>query len=81
MAAACKMSERMRLETLCVQDGTDIAKQWARRAMQLYRQSIDDPTHFASQSDWKPRFEQSIWELAMFIEHETPETPEVIHDN
>ena len=81
MAAACTMSERMRLETLCVRDGADVAKQWARWAMQLYRQSIDDPTHFASQSDWKPCFEHSIRELAMFIEHETPENAEVMHDN
>jgi len=81
MAGACKMNERIRLETLCVRDGTDVAKQWAQWAMQLYRQSSNDSTHFASQPDWKPRFEQIIRELALFIEHETLDTAEVIHDN
>lgn len=62
------MSERTRLETLSVRDGLDAAKQWAGRCADLYSQSITDPTHYASQPDWKPRFEQSIRELVAFAE-------------
>jgi hypothetical protein len=62
------MNERIRLETLCTRDGVDAARQWADWSTTLYRQSIRDPDHFASQPDWKPRFEQSIRELATFAE-------------
>jgi hypothetical protein len=60
------MSERVRLETLSVRDGVEAAKQWADWAATLYRRSISDPTHYASQPDMKPLFEQSIRELQIF---------------
>ena len=63
-----KMNERIRLETLCMRDGGEVAKQWARWAAHLYERSISDPTHYASQPDWKPLFEQSIRQLVMFAE-------------
>jgi hypothetical protein len=62
------MSERVRLETLCERDGLDAAKHWAQRTASLYRQSVSEPTHYASQADWKPLFEQSIRELAAFAD-------------
>ena len=62
------MSEHERLEALCVRDGVEEAKLWARRAANLYRVSIGNPTHSASQSDWKPLFEESILELGNFAE-------------
>ena len=62
------MSERIRLAMLCARDGEEAAKEWARSTVQLYRQSLADPTHFASQSDWKLRFEDSMRELATFAE-------------
>ncbi|MBX3300606.1 MAG: hypothetical protein KF693_00165 [Nitrospira sp.] len=61
----------MRLTMLCARDGEDAAKEWARAAVQLYRQSLANPGHFASQSDWKPRFELSVRELATFAEQGT----------
>lgn len=64
----------MRLTMLCVRDGVDAAGEWAQSTLQLYRQSVGNPTHFASQSDWKARFEQSMQELAAFIEHGTMNT-------
>jgi hypothetical protein len=74
------MSERMRLAMLCTRDGDDAAKGWARSALQVYRQSLYNPTHFASQADWKARFERSMRELATFVEHGNEDTSEVIHD-
>lgn len=65
------MSERTRLTTLCARGGVDAAKAWAQSAIQLYRQAMENPAHFASQLDWKPRFEASIRELAAFIERGT----------
>lgn len=62
------MSERLRLETLCARDGMPAAKQWANWAADLYRQSMSDSTHYASQPDWKSRFEKSIRELLGFAE-------------
>lgn len=62
------MSERVRLETLSVRDGTEAAKQWANWAAVLYRRSISDPAHYASQSDMKSLFEESIRELQIFAE-------------
>ena len=62
------MSERVRLETLCERDGLDVAKQWAQWAASLCRLSISEPTHYASQPDWKPFFEHSIRELVIFAE-------------
>jgi hypothetical protein len=62
------MNERIRLETLSARDGVEAAKHWADWATTLYRRSICDPTHFASQPEWKPLFEQSIRELATFAE-------------
>ena len=62
------MSERERLEALCARDGVEAAKLWARRAANLYRVSIGNPTHYASQSDWKPLLDQSIRELEVFSE-------------
>jgi len=64
------MSERLRLETLCDREGKDVARRWAQWAEQLYRQSIDNSAHFASQADWRPRFEDSIRELATFAKHD-----------
>ncbi len=58
----------MRLAMLCDRDGEDAAKEWAQSVLQLYRQSMENPAHFASQADWKPRFEDSMRELAMFVE-------------
>ena len=60
------MSERIRLAMLCARDGEDAAKKWARATIQLYRRSLANPTHFASQSDWKLRFERSVQELETF---------------
>lgn len=62
------MNERVRLETLCARDGVEAARQWASWAANLYRLSLRDPTHFASQPDWKPTFEQSMRELQTFAE-------------
>ena len=62
------MSERIRLTTLCARDGVDAAREWARSTLQLYRQSLENPRHFASQADWKARFEHSMMELSTFIE-------------
>ena len=62
------MSDRIRLERLKVRDGLDAAREWARRTAGLYHQSISDPVHFASQPDWKPRFEQLIRELEQFAQ-------------
>jgi len=62
------MSERERLKTLVARDGMEAAKEWASRTATMYSQSISNPDHYASQPDWKPRFEQSIRELKMFAE-------------
>lgn len=59
----------MRLAMLCARDGEVAAKEWARSTVRLYRQSMENPAHFASQLDWKARFEQSVRELATFAEH------------
>lgn len=71
------MSERIRLAMLCARNGEDTAKEWARSTVQLYRRSIRNPAHFASQSDWKPRFERSMRELATFAECGTLGVPRV----
>ncbi len=52
---------------LCARDGKDAANEWAQSTLRLYRQSVEDPAHFASQADWKARFEYSMRELASFI--------------
>ncbi len=62
------MSERVRLETLCVRDGVEAARQWANWAAALYRRSISDPIHYASQPHMKSLFEESIRELQIFAE-------------
>ncbi len=62
------MSERVRLETLCVRDGQAAAKQWASWTADLYRRSMSDQTHYASQPDWTPLFEQCVRELVRFAE-------------
>ena len=61
---------------LCARDGVDAAKEWAQSTFHLYRQSQENPAHFASQADWKVRFEHSMRELSMFIEHGTLDTHE-----
>lgn len=63
------MSERKRLAMLCARDGEDAAKAWVRSTVELYRRSMENPAHFASQADWKSRFEGSVRELTAFIEH------------
>ena len=60
--------ERIRLETLCARDGLDAARRWARWAAVLYRRSILDSTHYASQPDFRRLFEQSSRELDSFAE-------------
>ena len=62
------MSERLRLETLIARDGLPRTKQWAQETVDLYTLLITKPTHYASQPDWKPRFEKSIQELKHFVE-------------
>lgn len=61
----------MRLTTLCARDGVDAAREWARSTLQLYRQSVGNPSHFASQAEWRARFEHSMRELSTFIERGT----------
>lgn len=56
---------------LCARDGVNAAKKWAQSTLHFYRQSLENPAHFASQADWKARFEHSMRELSTFIEHET----------
>jgi len=68
------MSEQMRLTMLCDRDGVDVAKEWVRSTLQLYRQSVENPKHFASQADWTLRFEDSMRELAAFMERETSDS-------
>ncbi len=65
------MSERVRLETLVARDGMEAARQWARWAATLYRRSVTDPTHYASQPDTKPLFEKSIVQLDAFADRGT----------
>lgn len=60
------MAERLRLETLVARDGLEEAKQWADKTVGLYRSSFCTPTHYASQFDWKLRFEESVQELTYF---------------
>lgn len=62
------VSERLRLETLIARDGSEQAKQWAKKTAGLYLSSLRESTHFASQSDWKALFENSIQELTHFVE-------------
>ena len=62
------MCECLRLETLIARDGLEQAKQWANTTALLYRLSLSDPTHYASQPDWKPLFEESIQELQHFVD-------------
>ncbi|WP_053378299.1 hypothetical protein [Nitrospira moscoviensis] len=62
------MNERIRLERLCSRDGLEAARQWAQWAAGLYRQSLSDPMHYASQPDWRPLFERSLRELTLFAE-------------
>lgn len=59
------MNERMRLAFLSGRDGLDIARQWALSSANHYQQAIDTQTHFASQSDWRPRFTHDICELTI----------------
>lgn len=60
------MTERKRLELLSVRDGLDVARQWALSTANLYQQSIDTAAHFASRSEWRPRYVQVICELTIF---------------
>jgi len=60
------MNERLRLELLSARDGLDLARQWALATANLYQQAVDTPMHFASQPEWKPRFERVICELTVF---------------
>ena len=62
------MNERVRLETLRSRDGIKAAREWAKKTAVIYRHSISDPNHYASQPDWKPLFDKSIRELKMFAE-------------
>jgi hypothetical protein len=54
------MSEHIRIDTLIARNGLQPTQEWARQTAALYRQSISDPLHFASQPDWKPQFERII---------------------
>jgi hypothetical protein len=62
------MSEHLRLETLMARDGLEDAKQWAKKTAVLYDLSLSEPSHYASQPDWKPLFQKSIQELKRFAE-------------
>ena len=62
------LSERVRLETLVARDGMEAAQQWARSAATLYRGSVTDRAHYASQADRKPLFEKSIVRLETFAD-------------
>jgi len=62
------MSERLRLNALIVRDGMEASRQWARWAAMLYRRSMSDPTHYASQADKKWLFEESTCELETFAD-------------
>lgn len=71
----------MRLAMLYPRDCEEVAKEWACSALQLFRHCERNPAHFASQADWKVRFERSMRELATFVERGNEDICEVIHDN
>jgi hypothetical protein len=62
------MSERLRLEALIARDGLEHAKQWVKKTAAVYILCLSEPSHYASQPDWKPLFENSIKELELFAE-------------
>ena len=62
------MSERLRLENLIARDGLEQSKQWAKKTTVVYVSSISEPSHYASQSDWRPLFKKSVKELENFAE-------------
>lgn len=62
------MDERVHLETLVARDGIEAARQWARWAATLYRGSVTDRAHYASQADRKPLFETTIIHLEAFAD-------------
>jgi hypothetical protein len=68
------MSERLRLETLIARDGLEHAKQWAEKTAAVYVSTLSDPSHYASQPDWRALFKNSMQELTHFAE--TEEIPE-----
>ena len=70
---ALRMSERLRLETLTSRDGLEEAKQWAKKTAVIYVSFLSEPSHYASQADWRPVFQKSMQELIHFAE--TGETP------
>ena len=70
----------MRLAMLRARDGEEVAKEWARSIVRLYRRSVENPAHFASQLDWKARFERSMQELATFVEHGTEHLAEIAQE-
>ena len=62
------MSEHLRLETLIARDGLEHSKQWAKKTAVVYVFSLSDPSHYASQGDWRPLFQKTIEELKHFAE-------------
>jgi hypothetical protein len=62
------MSERLRLETLISTDGLEHARQWARKTAVVYGDSLNEPSHYASQPDWRSLFRKSMQELTHFAE-------------
>lgn len=62
------MSERLRLETLISTGGREHARQWARKTAVVYGDSLNEPSHYASQPDWRSLFKKSMQELTQFAE-------------
>jgi hypothetical protein len=62
------MSERLRLETLIARDGLERSQQWAKKTAVVYVFSLSDPSHYASQADWRHLFQKTIEELKHFAE-------------
>jgi hypothetical protein len=62
------ITERVRLETLIARVGIEASREWARWAASLYRQSLNNPAHYASQAEKRPLFEESISQLERFVD-------------
>ncbi len=66
------MDEQRRIAYLVERDGREAAVDWVRRTRDLYARALAEPSHFAAQAAWRPRFEAAVREFDAWLSAQGP---------
>lgn len=60
-------SEAGRIRFLLERDGPEATRSWVERTLAIYRAALRDPTSYAADAVYRPRFEKAVREFERWL--------------